>query len=74
MKNKDTVIAETVATIQTATSYDERHTPDVAKAIGAAYDAGQKAGGKVEVVPPLTDAEISAFRGDARARGAKKKK
>lgn len=65
---KNTVVSETVAAIQAATGFDDRHTPDVAAAVGRAFDAGAKTATTVAEVPPLTADEIAAWRGNVRAQ------
>jgi len=62
MKNRSTVIIETVNAILNQADLDERYRKDFSALVGAAYDAGASTTTTVFKSDALTDGEIAALR------------
>lgn len=62
MKDKNTVVTETVNAVLSQGGLDERYRKDFAALVGAAYDAGAATQTTVFRSAPLSDGEIAALR------------
>ena len=65
--NRESIVTETVNKLLDQAGIGENFRADFSKAVGAAYDAGQKAGGMFVTSAPLTDAEIALLRSQLKA-------
>lgn len=65
--NRESTVTDTVNKLLDQAGLDERFRADFSKAVAAAYDAGQKAGGTFVTSAPLSDAEIALLRAQLKA-------